>query len=115
MSCSSSKQPLHRKVDLAPPQIAILQNLQEVRYWKTNSNMIQLAKLKSLHECRAFETGLVQPVITPRFVPSCTLDLLRGLGKLAQEHKVVIQSHISESLDEVAFCKALHPEVSHAL
>lgn len=66
--------------------------------------------LKFIQAVRAFETGLVQPVITPRFVPSCTLDLLRGLGKLAQEHKVVIQSHISESLDEVAFCKALHPE-----
>ena len=64
-------------------------------------------------QCRAFETGLVEPVITPRFVPSCSLELLRGLGKLAQEHKVAIQSHISESLDEVAFCKALHPEVSH--
>ena len=56
-------------------------------------------------------TDLIEPVITPRFVPSCTLELLRGLGKLAQEQKVVIQSHISESLDEVAFCKALHPEV----
>ncbi len=62
-------------------------------------------------EYRALKTALVEPVITPRFVPSCTPELLKGLGKVAREHSVAIQSHISESLDEVAFCKALHPEV----
>ncbi len=29
------------------------------------------------------ESGLVLPVITPRFIPSCTDELLRGLGRLA--------------------------------
>eukprot|EP00475_Leptophrys_vorax_P040554 TRINITY_DN7537_c0_g1_i1.p1 TRINITY_DN7537_c0_g1~~TRINITY_DN7537_c0_g1_i1.p1 ORF type:complete len:270 (-),score=72.46 TRINITY_DN7537_c0_g1_i1:728-1537(-) len=47
--------------------------------------------------------GLVQPVITPRFVPSCSLELLRGLGKLAQEYQCFVQSHISESHDVVDY------------
>ena len=54
-------------------------------------------------------------MITPRFVPSCTPELLHGLGKLAAAYGVPVQSHISESLDEVAFTKALHPEVCPAL
>ncbi|PLS22941.1 amidohydrolase family protein [Neptunicoccus cionae] len=41
--------------------------------------------------------GMVFPVITPRFVPSCTDACLEGLGKLAAETGAHIQSHISES------------------
>ncbi len=38
--------------------------------------------------------------------------LTPGLGKLAARHPdVVVQSHISESHDAVAFSAALHPEV----
>ncbi len=43
------------------------------------------------------ETGLIRPVITPRFIPSCTDDLLRRLGLLAQETGCHIQTHCSES------------------
>lgn len=39
----------------------------------------------------------VYPVITPRFIPSCTDEALAGLGKLAQTYNVHIQSHCSES------------------
>ena len=37
------------------------------------------------------------PVITPRFVPSCTPTTLQGLGKLATQYDLPIQSHLSES------------------
>lgn len=37
------------------------------------------------------------PVITPRFVPSCTDEALAGLGKLAQKYDLPVQSHVSES------------------
>jgi len=36
-------------------------------------------------------------VITPRFIPSCTDELLQGLGDLAQEHQCHVQTHCSES------------------
>ena len=41
--------------------------------------------------------GLVQPVVTPRFIPSCTDEALAGLGALAQETGCRVQSHVSES------------------
>ncbi len=39
----------------------------------------------------------VLPVITPRFIPSCTDDALAGLGALAQECGCHVQTHCSES------------------
>lgn len=39
----------------------------------------------------------VYPVITPRFIPSCTDDALKGLGELAKKYNVHVQSHCSES------------------
>ena len=40
----------------------------------------------------------VYPVITPRFIPSCSDEALEGLGELAKTYKDIhIQSHVSES------------------
>lgn len=39
----------------------------------------------------------IYPVVTPRFVPSCTDEALRGLGELAKKYDTYIQSHCSES------------------
>ncbi|MFZ4812491.1 MAG: amidohydrolase family protein, partial [Ilumatobacteraceae bacterium] len=41
--------------------------------------------------------ALVQPIVTPRFVPACTDELLTGLGRLAAETGTLIQTHCSES------------------
>ena len=41
--------------------------------------------------------SLVQPVITPRFIPSCTDEALEGLGALAAKYHCFTQSHCSES------------------
>ncbi len=43
------------------------------------------------------EGGLIHPVITPRFIPSCTDDLLVRLGALARETGCHVQTHCSES------------------
>ncbi|KAJ3230150.1 hypothetical protein HDU78_008586 [Chytriomyces hyalinus] len=40
---------------------------------------------------------LVQAVITPRFVPSCSPELFTKLGQLTQEYKIHVQSHAWES------------------
>lgn len=40
---------------------------------------------------------LVQPIITPRFIPSCTNELLEGLGEMAANELCHIQTHCSES------------------
>ncbi|QFY62576.1 guanine deaminase (plasmid) [Rhizobium grahamii] len=41
--------------------------------------------------------GRVHPVVTPRFIPSCTDAALKGLGALAQECGCHVQTHCSES------------------
>ena len=51
----------------------------------------QLRTLPGNHE------GQVEPIITPRFIPACSDDALKGLGKLAAEKGVAIQTHCSES------------------
>lgn len=54
---------------------------------------------------------LVLPVITPRFIPTCSPELLQGLAAIAREHNNChITSHISESIDEVEFSRQLDME-----
>ncbi|THV03871.1 Metallo-dependent hydrolase [Dendrothele bispora CBS 962.96] len=48
---------------------------------------------------------LVEPVLTPRFVPTCTNELLNGLGELAQEKSLMIQSHLAEAHDQVKWVR----------
>jgi len=54
--------------------------------------------------------SLITPIVTPRFVPSCTSELMFALGKLASKHDVPIQSHISENKNEVSWVGQLHPD-----
>ncbi|KAL9037026.1 MAG: hypothetical protein Q9180_003959 [Flavoplaca navasiana] len=52
---------------------------------------------------------LVQPIITPRFAPSCTKEALSALGQLAEDELLPIQTHISENKVEVALVKQMFP------
>ncbi len=52
------------------------------------------------------------PIITPRFIPSCSDELMKELGKLAAERKLQIQSHLSENPSEIEWVKKLVPEAS---
>ncbi|WDU80806.1 MULTISPECIES: guanine deaminase [Lysinibacillus] len=47
----------------------------------------------------------VYPVVTPRFIPSCTDGALKGLGELAAKYDTHIQSHCSESDWEHSYVK----------
>jgi guanine deaminase len=53
---------------------------------------------------------LVRPIVTPRFAISCSHELMEGLGALAAEKDLPVQSHIAETCDEIAFTRTLHPE-----
>jgi len=55
----------------------------------------------------------VKPIITPRFVPSCTPELMRGLADLANKYDIPVQSHLSENTNEVEWVKKLHPEIKN--
>jgi len=49
------------------------------------------------------------PIITPRFVPSCSDEVLEGLGKLAEKYRIPVQSHLSENPGEIEWVKDLCP------
>ncbi|KAL6303480.1 hypothetical protein BKA93DRAFT_735004 [Sparassis latifolia] len=49
---------------------------------------------------------LIAPVLTPRFVPTCTDALLKGLGDLSQSRGLRIQSHMAEALEQVQLVKS---------
>lgn len=72
----------------------------------TNKSLIETEELivEFLNKSR-----LVKPIITPRFIPTCTSELLEGLGLLAKKYNVPIQSHINENTSEVIWVKELYP------
>ena len=46
--------------------------------------------------------ALIKAIITPRFVPTCSLELLNELGRLAEKYDAFVQTHAAESVDQVA-------------
>lgn len=54
--------------------------------------------------------GRLSYVITPRFSPTSTPEQLAALGALWAEHPdCLMQTHLSEQLDEIAWVKSLYP------
>jgi guanine deaminase len=51
----------------------------------------------------------IKPIITPRFVPSCTQKTLERLGELAKKYDAPVQSHINETINEIKWVGELYP------
>ena len=51
----------------------------------------------------------VRPILTPRFIPSCTDDLMFGLARLRVKYDLPVQSHLSENYSEIAWIRELCP------
>ncbi len=49
------------------------------------------------------------PILTPRFIPSCTDDLMERLGRIQKETGLPVQSHLSENPGEIAWVQELCP------
>ena len=64
--------------------------------------------LRFLEQAASFR--YVRPILTPRFTPSCTDDLMAWLGRVAQKTGLYVQSHLSESKAEIEWVQGLHPE-----
>lgn len=70
---------------------------------------------ESLRETEAFLEAYAgnryaKPIITPRFAPTCSFELLKGLGKLGWKYGVGMQTHLVESRWEAAEALRLNPE-----
>lgn len=55
---------------------------------------------------------LVRPIITPRFIPSCTPEMLQACGELAAKYHLPVQSHLSESRNEIDLVRTLEKDSS---
>lgn len=49
------------------------------------------------------------PILTPRFIPSCTDQLMRELHMIQQVYGLPVQSHLSENQGEIAWVRELCP------
>ena len=50
-----------------------------------------------------------RPILTPRFIPSCTDELMAGLKELQRKYGLPTQSHLSENYGEIAWVRELSP------
>ena len=63
-------------------------------------------------ECAARGYRRTKPIITPRFVPSCTDELMAALGRIREEYGLQVQSHLSENPEEIELVRKLAPEAA---
>ena len=64
---------------------------------------------KWLEECKNRNYKYIKPILTPRFVPSCTDELMEKLSIIRKKWRLPVQSHLSENMGEVEFVKELTP------
>ena len=70
---------------------------------------------ESLHETEAFLEAYAgnryaRPILTPRFAPTCSFELLKGLGRLGRKYGTGTQTHLVESRWESAEAVRLNPD-----
>ncbi|GJE98265.1 Guanine deaminase [Phanerochaete sordida] len=80
-------------------------------YIEASADSALTATVSFIDRCNALERDTepharrVEPVLTPRFVPTCSDELLHGLGRLSEERGVRVQSHMAEALDQVEWVR----------
>lgn len=68
---------------------------------------------QAMDDCRALINEYHKPdeglqfIFTPRFAPSCSMELMQLIGEFAQKNKIWIQTHLSENKAEIAWVKEL--------
>lgn len=65
-----------------------------------------------LEACAARGYRRTRPILTPRFVPSCTDELMEALGRMRKEYDLPVQSHLSENPGEIEWVRQLAPEAA---
>lgn len=79
-----------------------------------NSGVAQETTEDSLRETLRWLDGCrfehIKPILTPRFTPSCSGELMTELGRIAKERDLPVQSHLSENRAEIDWVRELHPD-----
>lgn len=50
-----------------------------------------------------------KPILTPRFIPTCSDELMEGLRELQSRYSLPVQSHLSENQGEISWVRELCP------
>lgn len=53
-----------------------------------------------------------RPILTPRFIPSCTDELMEQLREVQRTYQLPVQSHLSENQGEIEWVKQLRPDAA---
>ncbi|MEO1525815.1 MAG: amidohydrolase family protein [Planctomycetota bacterium] len=53
-------------------------------------------------------SGRLATAVTPRYILSCSAELLSAAGKLAKSRGAIMQTHLAENVDECAAVEAVH-------
>ena len=64
-----------------------------------------------IEACKKFKS--IKPILTPRFIPSCTDELMSELSNIMKTYDLPVQSHLSENRSEIEWVKELMPSVSN--
>ena len=79
-----------------------------VDYLSETTEESKAETLRWLEECGRFQN--IRPMITPRFTPSCSDELMYFLGDLVKKHDLPVQSHLSENDAEIETVLSLCPD-----
>ncbi|MBU5336413.1 amidohydrolase family protein [Intestinibacter bartlettii] len=55
----------------------------------------------------------IKPILTPRFIPSCTNNLMTEINKINDKYNIPVQSHLSENPSEIEWVAELHPDTNN--
>lgn len=50
-----------------------------------------------------------KPILTPRFIPCCTDELMNKLAEIQARYELPVQSHLSENQEEIELVRTLRP------
>lgn len=64
---------------------------------------------KWITECRE-RFKCVKPILTPRFIPTCSDELMEKLSELQKKYNLPVQSHLSENIGEIQWVQDLCPD-----
>lgn len=54
-----------------------------------------------------------KPILTPRFIPTCSKDLLNHISAIQEKYDLPVQSHLSENPGEIDYVKMMHPNINY--
>ena len=55
----------------------------------------------------------IKPILIPRFIPSCTNNLMEEITQINNIYNIPIQSHLSENTSEIEWVAQLHPDTNN--